>query len=155
MVRRYTERALGYVRVSIQRQPEGGISLDTQAGRFAAHYCQRDVKLVDIYRDGGLSGTTDNSHGLQALFEHALRPGGGITEIGVYSFSRQFRDNSRLEHYQRQLEHAGVRFVAVSDEVGTANYGSQSIRTSMRDRAVAEEGADTFGTTRLRSDEAA
>lgn len=112
------ERALGYVRVSTQRQAEGGISLDNQEQRLTAHCTQRGIELVDIYRDGGLSGTTDNRPGLQALFEHAMRPGSGITEIGVYSFSRLFRDHYLLEHYRRKLKRAGVRIVAITQEVG-------------------------------------
>ena len=113
-----TERALGYVRVSTQRQAEGGISLANQEERLTNHYAQRGVEYVDTYRDGGLSGTTDARPGLQALFEHALRPGGGITEIGVYSFSRLFRDHYLLEHYRRKLKRAGVRLVAITQEVG-------------------------------------
>ncbi len=118
MVKPRPERALGYVRVSTQRQAEGGISLHNQEERLAAHYRQRGVELADIYRDGGLSGTTDARPGLQALFEHALRPGSGITEIGVYSFSRLFRDHYLLEHYRRKLKRAGVQIVAVTQEVG-------------------------------------
>ncbi len=113
-----TERALGYIRVSTQRQAEGGISLANQEERLNAHYGQRGIELVDVYRDGGLSGTTDNRPGLQALFEHALRPGSGITEIGVYSFSRLFRDHYLLEHYRRKLKRAGVRIVAITQDVG-------------------------------------
>ncbi|CAN5599792.1 recombinase family protein [soil metagenome] len=118
MVKSKTERALGYVRVSTQRQAAGGISLDNQENRLGAHYSQRGTELVEIYRDGGLSGTTDNRPGLQALFEHAMRPGSGITEIGVYSFSRLFRDHYLLEHYRRKLKRAGVRIVAITQEVG-------------------------------------
>ena len=118
MTKTRVERAIGYVRVSTQRQADGGISLENQEARLGAYYQQRDVELVDIYRDGGLSGTTDNRPGLQALFEHAMRPGTAITEIGVYSFSRLFRDHYLLEHYRRKLKRAGVRIVAITQEVG-------------------------------------
>ncbi|WP_374943150.1 recombinase family protein [Sphingomonas sp.] len=118
MIKPRTERALGYVRVSTQRQAEGGISLANQEERLTAHYAQRGVELVVVHRDAGLSGTNDNRPGLQALFEHALRPGNGVTEIGVYSFSRLFRDHYLLEHYRRKLKRAGVRIVAITQEVG-------------------------------------
>ena len=118
MTKAKTERALGYIRVSTQRQVEGGISLDNQEEKLTSHYAQRGVEYVDTYRDGGLSGTNDNRPGLQALFEHALRPASGITEIGVYSFSRLFRDHYLLEHYRRKLKRAGVRLVAITQEVG-------------------------------------
>lgn len=113
-----TECALGYVRVSTTKQADGGISLDNQRTRLETHYGQRGVELVEVYQDGGLSGTTDNRPGLQALFEHAMRPGSGITEIGVYSFSRLFRDHYLLEHYRRKLKRAGVRIVAITQDVG-------------------------------------
>ena len=128
MVNPRTERALGYVRVSTQRQADGGISIDNQENRLAEHYRARVVELVDIYKDGGLSGTTDNRPGLQALFEHAMRPGSGITEIGVYSFSRLFRDHYLLEHYRRKLKRAGVRIVAITQEVGQAPKATSSAR---------------------------
>ena len=113
-----TERALGYVRVSTQRQAEGGISLDNQEAKLKAHYARRGVELVDLYSDGGLSGTNDNRPGLQAMIEHAMRPGSGITEIGTYSFSRLFRDHYLLEHYRRKLKRAGVGIVAITQDVG-------------------------------------
>lgn len=105
-------------RVSTHQQAEGGISLSNQEERLVAHYRQRAVEFVDIYRDGGLSGTHDNRPGLQALFEHALRPGSGVTKIGAYSFSRLFRDHYLPEHYRRELKRAGVRIVAITQDVG-------------------------------------
>ncbi|WP_375391063.1 TIR domain-containing protein [uncultured Sphingomonas sp.] len=36
----------------------GGISLDNQKDRLGEHYRRLGIELVDIYRDGGLSGTT-------------------------------------------------------------------------------------------------
>ena len=118
MTGNHIQQALGYVRVSTQRQADGGISLDNQEQKLSEHYRRLGVELVDIYRDGGLSGTTDNRPGLQAMFEHATRPGSGITEIGVYSFSRLFRDHYLFEHHRRRLKRAGVRIVAITQEVG-------------------------------------
>ena len=112
------ERALGYVRVSTQRQAEGGISLDNQEVKLKAHYAPRNADLVAIYSDAGLSGTNDNRPGLQAMIEHAMRPGSGITEIATYSFSRLFRDHYLLEHYRRKLKRAGVGIIAITQDVG-------------------------------------
>ena len=79
MTKTRTERALGYVRVSTQRQADSGISLDNQEQRLRAHYAARGVELVAIHTDGGLSGTNDNRPGFQAMFAEAVRPGSGIT----------------------------------------------------------------------------
>ena len=127
MVKIRTERALGYVRVSTQRQAEGGISMANQEERLTAHNAQRGVEYVDTYRDGGLSGTTDNRPGLQARFEHALRPGGAITEIRVYSFSRFFRDHYLLEHYRAgHLFPARSRFHRPSCRAALAPFRPQA-----------------------------
>lgn len=111
------ERALGYIRVSTQRQADNGISLDRQESSLGDHYRRLGTDLVEIYHDGGLSGTSDNRPGLQALFEHALRPGSGITEIGVYSLCRLFRDPDLLEHHRRKLKRAGLRLVAITQDI--------------------------------------
>ena len=107
------ERSLGYVRVSTQRQ-EGRISPVDQEERLAAYYRQLPIELVDIYRDDGLFGTTADRPGLQKLVEHAMRPGSGITEIGVDSLSRLLRDQDLLERYRATLDRAGVRIVAIT-----------------------------------------
>ena len=118
MIQQRHERALGYARVSTPKQAEGGISLENQDDRIKAHCVSRDVELVDLYRDAGATGTDDNRKGLQALFEHALRPDSGITMVVIYSFSRLFRDNYLLEHYRRRLKRGGVIIVAVTQDVG-------------------------------------
>ena len=47
-----------------------------------------------------------------------MRPGSGITQIGVYSFSRLFRDHYLLELYRHKLKRAWVHIVAITQEVG-------------------------------------
>lgn len=159
MVKSRTERALGYARVSTRHHAARAISLDDQGERLTAYYRQRGVELVDLYGDAGLSGGTDDRPALMAMFEHALRPGGDIAEIGVCGFSRLFRDLSLLEHYRCKLERAGVRLVAISEGPGPAYKGSRTTRASMRattrDAVVAEDAASAFGIPQPSSDEAA
>ena len=111
-------RALGYIRVSTQRQADEGISMSNQDEQLRAYCLRNACELVEIHSDAGYSATSDNRPGLQAMFAEALRPGSGITELLVYSFSRLFRDNYLLEHYRRKLKRAGVRLIAITQEVG-------------------------------------
>lgn len=124
------ERALGYVRVSTQRQADGVISLDHQESRLRAYYTQRRIKLIKIYRDDGRSGTSDNRPGLQALGEHAVASGSCITEIGVDSLSRLFRDRDLLDRYLSQWTLAGVRVVVIDQEVERDAQGKVVGKTS-------------------------
>lgn len=50
-----------------------------------------------------------------------------IIEIGVYSFSRLFRNHHLLEQYRRKLKHA-VKIVAIAREVGQDVQGGDLIR---------------------------
>ncbi|CAN5599367.1 hypothetical protein BH10PSE14_BH10PSE14_35290 [soil metagenome] len=117
MAKPRTERALGYVRVSTRRQADGGISLDNQERRLGANYGQRGTELIEIYRDDGLSGATDNRPGLQALVQHAVRSGSGVTETGIGSLCRLLRDHDLLDRYRRKLMRAGVRVVVITEEI--------------------------------------
>ncbi len=126
-----SERALGYIRVSTQRQADNGIGCDYQKASLGDHYRRLGADLVEIYDDDGLSGSSDDRPGLQALFEHALRPGSGITEIGVYSLCRLFRDPDLLDHHRRKLKRAGIRLVAIPQEVGQDADGDV-VRTTGR-----------------------
>ncbi len=111
------ERALGYVRVSAPSPTTASAGIDIQETRLRDHYRRRGFDLIEIYRDTGIAGTTDDRPGLQALFAHAVRPGTAITEIGVHSLSRLFRDRALLEHYRRKMAEADVRIVAITGNV--------------------------------------
>jgi site-specific DNA recombinase len=111
-------RAHGYIRVSTQRQADEGISMPNQEAQLRAYCLRNDCELVEVHSDAGYSATNDNRPGLQGMFAEAMRPGSGITEIVVYSFSRLFRDNYLLEHYRRKLKRAGVKLIAITQEVG-------------------------------------
>lgn len=111
-------RALGYIRVSTQRQADEGISMTNQDEQLRAYCLRNDIELVEVHSDGGYSATHGNRPGLQAMFAAAMRPGSAITEVVVYSFSRLFRDNFLLEDYRRKLKRSGVRLIAITQEVG-------------------------------------
>lgn len=51
--------AVGYVRVSTDRQAEHGFGVETQRATLAAWAANNECHLVEIYVDEGVSGTTD------------------------------------------------------------------------------------------------
>jgi len=126
-----SERVLGYVRVSTQSQADNGIGFDYQKINRAEHYRGLGADLVETYNDAEMSGTSGDCPGLKAMFVKALRPGSGITEIGVYSLCRLFRDPDLLEHHRRKLKRAGVHLVAIPQEVGQDADGDL-VRTTGR-----------------------
>lgn len=125
------ERALGYVRVSTQRRIVGAVSLDDQENRLGIDDSQPDTEVIKIYRYDGFFGATDNRPGLQGLIERAARFGSCVTEIGVFSFSRLFRDHGAFEQCHRKLKRAGVRVVAITQEI-SSNAESDFVRNARR-----------------------
>lgn len=71
-----------------------------------------------------MSGITDNRPGLQRLFRARDAARERHHRIGVYSFSRLFRDHRLLEHYRRKLKRVGIRIVAITQDVGQDAEGS-------------------------------
>jgi site-specific DNA recombinase len=60
-----TTRAVGYIRVSTEKQADHGVSLDAQHAKLTAYAHLYDVELVDIIVDAGVSAKTLNRPGLQ------------------------------------------------------------------------------------------
>jgi DNA invertase Pin-like site-specific DNA recombinase len=57
-------RAIGYIRVSTEKQATEGISLDAQKIRLQAHCIAVDIDLFDIATDDGYSAKSLDRPGL-------------------------------------------------------------------------------------------
>lgn len=110
-----TACVLGYVRVSARTNGNSGPG--AQEADLRDHYRRLGVDLIEVYRDIGIAGGTDDRPGLRALFARTLRPGNGITEIGVCSLSRVSRNLDLLDRYCQKLMLAGIRLVAITEDV--------------------------------------
>ena len=60
-----TMQAVGYVRVSTDRQAEQGVSLDAQEAKVRAMATVQGAELLDVIVDGGESAKSLNRPGLQ------------------------------------------------------------------------------------------
>src|SRR6266849_3042786 len=60
-----TTKAVGYIRVSTDKQAEHGVSLDAQQAKFAAYAALYDLTLVEVIVDAGVSAKTLDRPGLQ------------------------------------------------------------------------------------------
>lgn len=60
-----TTRAVGYIRVSTDKQTEHGVSLDAQRTKLEAYAALYDIELVAVIVDAGVSAKTLQRPGLQ------------------------------------------------------------------------------------------
>ena len=56
-----TTRAVGYIRVSTDKQADHGISLDAQRSKLEAYAALYDIELVTVIVDAGVSAKTLDS----------------------------------------------------------------------------------------------
>ena len=66
---RHSQTALGYARVSTDEQAREGVSLDAQQSRIRAYCEAKELELVDMLTDDGISGKTLDR---PALRKHSL-----------------------------------------------------------------------------------
>lgn len=116
------KRAVIYARVSTERQADEGVSMDSQIDACRRKAAELDAAVVQVYRDDGISGTTDARPGFRQAITHctAMR----IDYLLCWSSSRFARDQHDAITYKRELASAGVRLVYASSGVDvTTNEG--------------------------------
>ncbi|WP_322977420.1 recombinase family protein [Acinetobacter pittii] len=118
------KKAIGYVRVSTEKQAEDGISLDAQVAKIKAWASLNDYKLVHIYSDEGISGASLNKRdGMQKALAAVSE---GMVFI-CYSLSRISRDTIDTIQISRQLEKAGADLVSLSEKIDTTGASGKMI----------------------------
>lgn len=109
-------KAVGYLRVSSERQVEEGVSLDAQEAKIRA-YCQlNDLELLGIHTDAGISGkSAANRPALQSAL-HVADQGAVLI---VYSLSRLARSTLDTITIAERLTKAGSDLVSLSEKIDT------------------------------------
>ena len=82
------KQAVGYIRVSTERQADEGVSLEAQKGKIAAWCAANGYELVTVYVDAGISGKRKDT---RPELQNALKAIKKDTALVVYSLSRLAR----------------------------------------------------------------
>lgn len=86
--------ALGYLRVSTLEQSQEGISLDVQRARIEAYAQAKNLELLDILTDEGISGKNLKRPGLRELMSRCER--GEVQHVIVTKMDRLSRSTRHL-----------------------------------------------------------
>ena len=153
-------RATGYVRVSLAKQAEEGVSLEAQEARIRAWCAAQGHELAATEVDAGLSGgRADNRPALQAALAAVCAAKGVLV---VYSLSRLARSTRDALDIAERLHDAGANLVSLSESIDTTTAMGRffftvlaalaalerdliSERTSMAMRHIAANGGYTGG----------
>jgi len=117
------QRAIGYARVSTVQQAQEGYSLDAQREKIATYCSMRDLELVDVFSDEGVSASIPFAH----------RPGGTLAAETLSSHGAGHLVGLKIDRFFRNTVDC-LSSISVWDDSGVAlhlvDMGGQAIDTS-------------------------
>src|ERR1035441_4724611 len=142
-------QAVGYVRVSTERQADQGVSLDAPDAKVRAMATVQGATLVDVIVDGGESAKSLNRPGLQRLL--ALVNGGKVQAVIVAKLDRLTRSVKDLCGLLELLEKKKVALISVAESLDTSSAAGRPVITIMgavsqwEREAIGERTRDALG----------
>jgi len=131
-------RAIGYIRVSTEDQAREGISLDHQRAKIEA-YCElKDMELVSIIEDAGISAKNLNRPGAQKIIRLAKRK--RVDAVVVYKLDRMFRSTIDALETTQQFDKWGVSFHSIQETLDTKSAMGRFFFTLTAGLAEMERG---------------
>jgi len=122
-------KAIGYVRVSTDRQAEQGVSLEAQEAKIRAMATVQGAELFEVIVDGGESAKNLNRPGLQRLL--ALVDSGKVEAVIIAKLDRLTRSVKDLCSLLELFEKRGVALISVAESLDTASAAGRLVITIM------------------------
>jgi DNA invertase Pin-like site-specific DNA recombinase len=122
-------QAIGYVRVSTDRQAEQGVSLEAQEAKIRAMATVQSAELLDVIVDGGESAKSLNRPGLQRLLD--LINAGKVEAVIVAKLDRLTRSVKDLCGLLELFEKRKVALVSVAESLDTGSAAGRLVITIM------------------------
>src|ERR1700730_2931661 len=122
-------RAIGYVRVSTDRQAEQGVSLEAQSEKIRAMALVHDAELLDIIVDSGESAKSLQRPGMERLL--GLVDGREVNAIIVAKLDRLTRSVKDLCELLERFERHGVALISVAESLDTSSAAGRLVLNIM------------------------
>ena len=138
------KRAVIYARVSSEKQADEGLSVESQIHACRAKAVDLGAAVVGVYRDDGISGTTDARPGFRAAVHVCATQ--AVDLFICWSSSRFARDQHDAIAYKRELASAGTRLVYASQQLDLSTHEgwlTDSFQQIMDENYSRQVSADT------------
>lgn len=122
-------RAVGYVRVSTDKQADLGVSLDAQAAKVRAMAELHDAQLVDVVTDAGASAKSLNRPGLARVL--ALVAAGAVDTVIIAKLDRLTRSVRDLADLLDTFAKHNVALVSVAESLDTGTAAGRLVLNVM------------------------
>jgi site-specific DNA recombinase len=127
----YVERmlAVGYVRVSTERQADQGVSLEAQDAKVRAMATVQGAKLLEVIVDGGESAKSLHRPGLKRLL--SLVNGKKVEAVIIAKLDRLTRSVKDLCSLLELFEKKNVALISVAEALDTGSAAGRLVITIM------------------------
>ena len=122
-------QAIGYARVSTERQADQGVSLDSQTAKIRAMATVQGAELLDVVVDGGESAKSMNRPGIQRVLD--LVREGKVEAVIVAKLDRLTRSVKDLCELLELFEKRRVALVSVAESLDTSTAAGRMVITIM------------------------
>ena len=142
-------KAVGYVRVSTDKQADRGVSLEAQTEKVRAMAVVKDVELVDVIVDAGESAKSLQRPGMARLLE--LVDSKAVDVVIIAKLDRLTRSVADLAELLKRFKRRGVSLVSVADSLDTQSAAGRLVLNIMvsvsewEREAIAERTRDALG----------
>lgn len=111
------KKAIGYIRVSRESQVETGLSLQAQRAKIEAYTALKDLSLVEIIEDAGISAKNLKRPGMQRVLELVHR--GEVEAVVILKLDRMFRNTVDALETARMFDKKGVALHSIVESLDT------------------------------------
>jgi DNA invertase Pin-like site-specific DNA recombinase len=122
-------RAVGYVRVSTDKQADQGVSLEAQEAKIRAMAVVQGAEIIELIVDGGESAKNLTRPGMERLLE--LVNGRKIQAVIVGKLDRLTRSVRDLCGLLELFEKKGVALISVAESLDTSSAAGRLVITIM------------------------
>ena len=122
-------KAIGYVRVSTDKQADRGISLEAQVEKIRAMATVHDVELLDVLVDAGESAKDLDRPGMVRILEMVQSRAVGM--VIVAKLDRLTRSVKDLAVLLEQFQRRGVSLVSVAESLDTGSASGRLVLNIM------------------------
>lgn len=122
-------KAIGYARVSTDKQADFGVSLEAQAEKVRAMAVVQGAELVDVIVDAGESAKSLDRPGMLRLL--ALVDAGAVDTVIIAKLDRLTRSVADLAELLKRFERRGVSLVSVVDSLDTRSAAGRLVLNIM------------------------
>jgi site-specific DNA recombinase len=142
-------QALGYVRVSTDKQAERGCSLEAQSEKIRAMAVVHEAELLDVIVDGGASAKSLQRPGMERLL--ALVDDKKVDAVIIAKLDRLTRSVKDLGTLLECFERRGVALISVAESLDTSSAAGRLVLNIMtavsqwEREAIGERTRDAMG----------